>query len=124
MVSVNCKLESPRVGALLEGVTKDRRIRKCASVVVELENEFSHPKGTETVPIAHHGCFEMDDSSNKLILLIRNTQLSRSGPSAGVYMTSRLWLAARTREMKGPTCFLLTARRCGTRLPGTPHSDR
>jgi hypothetical protein len=124
MASANSELESPRIGALLEGVTKDRRIRKCASVVVVLYSTFSHSKSADITPRTHHGCLEIDDSSNRLIFLIKNTQLSRSGPRAGAYRASRPRLVARKRVTIMPTCFLLTEGRCGTRLQATPHPDQ
>ena len=44
MMSANSELESPRTGALLEGVMKDWRIRECASAEVELWGALSHSK--------------------------------------------------------------------------------
>jgi len=97
MTSANSELESPRTGALPEGVTKDRRIRKCASAEVELQGMLSHSKRMGRTVATHHGFFETDDSNKRLTLLIRNTQLSRSGPRAGAYRPSRMGLVARTK---------------------------
>ena len=93
MVSANSELESPRTGALHEGVTKDRRIRKCASAEVDLLSALNNLKTHGLNFSTHCGCFETDDSNNRLALLIRNIQLSRSGPRAGAYRTSRRGLA-------------------------------
>ena len=124
MASANSELESPRTGALLSGVTKDRRICRCASAEVELKIVLSHPERTGRTLDTHRGCFEMDDSSNRLTLLIRNSQLSRSGPRAGAYRTSRVRLVACAQITMCPTHCLLTAGRCETRLLGIPRPDR
>jgi len=44
IVSANSELESPRTEALLEGVTKDWRILRCASAAVELLSVLSNSK--------------------------------------------------------------------------------
>ena len=124
MASANCELESSRIGALLEGVTKDRRMRKCASAVGELESTFSHSRGINRTSVAHRGCFETDDSNSRLILLIRNAQRSLSGPRAGANRTPRARSAACTRETVDATCFPLPVGHFGTRLLGTPHPVR
>jgi hypothetical protein len=103
MMSANSELESPRTGALLEGVMKDWRIRKCASAEVELWGALSHSRRMGRALATHRGCFEIDDSSNRLTLLIRNTQLSRSGPRAGAYRTPERRSVVRATDNISPT---------------------
>lgn len=104
MVSANSELESPRTGALLEGVTKNRRIRKCASAEVDLVSILSGFR-TYGSKSTHRGYFETDDNNRTLTFLIRNTQLLPSSPRAGANRASMIGLAAAREIWEVPLTF-------------------